>query len=62
MTVRCPVCGRLLPTDADVESHEHEIIEALEHAGPGFECPICHEEYDTAENLVVHESIHTTDA
>jgi hypothetical protein len=61
-TMRCPACGQLLRTDEEIAEHEHELVAALEHAGPGFECPICHEEYDTAENLVVHESLHTTDA
>jgi CRISPR/Cas system-associated protein Cas10 (large subunit of type III CRISPR-Cas system) len=62
MTIRCQACGRILRSDDEIEEHEHEVILALEHAGAGFECPICHEEYDTAENLVVHESLHTTDA
>jgi len=62
MTIRCPACGRLLRTDEEVATHEHEVIPSLEHTGAGFECPVCHEEYDTAEHLVVHEAAHTTDA
>ena len=60
MTIRCPVCGRLLRTDEEVEEHEHEVVEALEHAGPGFMCPVCDAEFDTADHLVVHEAIHAT--
>ncbi|MFL5735909.1 MAG: C2H2-type zinc finger protein [Actinomycetota bacterium] len=62
MAIRCPVCGQVLQTDEQIENHDHELVEALEHAGPGFECPICHEEYDTADHLVEHEALHTTDA
>jgi hypothetical protein len=62
MAIRCAVCGQLLRTDEEIENHDHELVEALQHAGPGFECPICHEEYDTAEHLVEHEALHTTDA
>jgi rubredoxin len=58
MTMRCQVCGQLLATDEDVAAHEHELIESLEHAGPGFECPVCDAMFDTADHLVVHEAIH----
>ena len=58
MAIKCPVCGMILRSDVDIEAHEHEVIPSLEHTGAGFECPVCHAEFDTAENLVVHEATH----
>jgi uncharacterized C2H2 Zn-finger protein len=56
MGVRCPVCGESFETDLELEQHEHELPEAWEGAGAGFECPTCGAMFSEEEELVAHQA------
>jgi uncharacterized C2H2 Zn-finger protein len=56
MAVRCPVCGESFETVRDLELHEHEVPEAWEGAGAGFECPTCGAAFSEEEELVAHQA------
>lgn len=56
MAVRCPVCGETFETDRELEEHEHDLPDAWEGAGAGFECPECGAMFSEEEALVAHQA------
>jgi uncharacterized protein with PIN domain len=55
MNVRCPVCAEVLD-EREMDAHDHEIPDALRHAGAGFPCAECGREFDSEEHLVEHQA------
>jgi predicted RNA-binding Zn-ribbon protein involved in translation (DUF1610 family) len=62
MTVRCPVCGEELESEAGLDAHDHEVPVIVERAGAGFACPTCGRQFDGEEELVAHEAEGHADA
>ena len=56
MAVRCSVCGETFKTDQELEAHEHDLPDAWEGAGAGFECPECGAMLSEEEALVAHQA------
>jgi endogenous inhibitor of DNA gyrase (YacG/DUF329 family) len=56
MTVRCPVCGEELESEAELDVHDHEVPVIVEGAGAGFACPTCGRQFDREEQLIAHEA------
>lgn len=60
MSVRCPVCGEELATDAELTRHDHHVPGSLERSGAGFSCHACGAELDSEDDLLTHEiTVHT---
>jgi predicted RNA-binding Zn-ribbon protein involved in translation (DUF1610 family) len=55
MKVHCPVCGEELD-EGEMAQHDHEVPEAIRHAGAGFPCASCGREFDSEEHLVEHQA------